>query len=144
MVIPLMPQAGNTARPEPLRFTTAWDLSGVPIADARDAVSALLARAGRRADHESALGAHLVVSELVTNAVRHAPGPGALLLVLAPGADRLDIAVRDSSPHPPVVRPRDPHRIGGHGLLLVTRLCEYLHTSRLRIGKQVMARMNLA
>ncbi|MFH8802280.1 ATP-binding protein [Streptomyces sp. NPDC017936] len=143
MVTPLRQQTTDEPRSAPLRYSAAWDLAGIPVTDARDAVRALLARVGHGVGHRSAQDAQLVVSELITNAVRHAPGPGALLLELSPGTDHLKIVVRDSSPHPPVLRARDPRRVGGHGLHLVTLLCEQLRTVRLRTGKQVVAHLSL-
>ncbi|MBW5255005.1 ATP-binding protein, partial [Streptomyces sp. P01-B04] len=54
----------------------------------------------------------LIVSELVTNAVRHAPG-GPSALTLTTTADTLDIAVTDHSCVPPA--PRVPDLIDGTG-----------------------------
>lgn len=62
----------------------------------------------------------LLVSELVTNAMRHASGFVALRLMW--DERRLRIAVDDSSPALPVVRPARPDRPGGHGLQVVARL----------------------
>jgi anti-sigma regulatory factor (Ser/Thr protein kinase) len=53
----------------------------------------------------------LVVSELVTNAVRHAPGPVHLTLSTSPAGVR--IAVRDTSTALPV--PRTPDLVSGSG-----------------------------
>ncbi|MFI9804579.1 hypothetical protein ACIHEJ_09440 [Streptomyces sp. NPDC052301] len=53
--------------------------------------------------------------------MRHAPGPGALVLELAPDAALLRISVRDGSPHVPGLPARDVRRVGGHGLHLVDR-----------------------
>jgi anti-sigma regulatory factor (Ser/Thr protein kinase) len=53
----------------------------------------------------------LVVSELVTNAVRHAPGPVVLTLSTSPAGVR--IAVRDTSAALPV--PRTPDLVSGSG-----------------------------
>jgi anti-sigma regulatory factor (Ser/Thr protein kinase) len=78
----------------------------------------------------------LVVSELVTNSVRHArvpPGRAVaygdlarvyrigLTLVLLP--DALVIEVHDPDPAPPVLRDTGPEAEGGRGLVLVTALC---------------------
>ncbi|MFI9100141.1 ATP-binding protein [Streptomyces fildesensis] len=62
----------------------------------------------------------LLVSELVTNAVRHASGAVGLRLMW--DERRLRIAVDDSSTVLPVVRPARPDLPGGHGLNLVQRL----------------------
>jgi anti-sigma regulatory factor (Ser/Thr protein kinase) len=81
----------------------------------------------------------LVVSELVTNAVMHAPGPCVLHLDYH---DRvLAVAVRDTSPTLPAARVPDPAAAnGGFGWHLLTHL-----TSRLEVqphpegGKTVTA-----
>ncbi|MEU8587507.1 ATP-binding protein [Streptomyces sp. NPDC048664] len=144
MAIPVRRPARDEHKTARLRYRMDWDRGGASIADARHAVRALLARAGHHPDHRPSQDAQLVVSEMVTNAIRHAPGPGALLLELTSDATRLRIAVRDSSPHPPVVHEPDAHRIGGHGLYLVSRLCGRIHTMALGVGKQVTAHLGLA
>ncbi|MEV7686730.1 ATP-binding protein [Streptomyces bungoensis] len=144
MVIPLGQQAVDERhRTAPLRYSAAWNTAGASVNGARQAVRTLLARAGHRPDQRPSQDAQLVVSELVTNALRHAPGPGALLLEVASDATTLLIAVRDTSPRPPEVQARDGGRIGGHGLHLVSRLCEQMHTVLLETGKQVMVRLSL-
>ncbi|MCX5000306.1 ATP-binding protein [Streptomyces longwoodensis] len=129
--------------PAPVRYCVVWDSTGVAIGDARRAVRTLLARAGHPADERTSQDAQLVVSELVTNAVRHAPGDGGLLLELTPDAGVLTVTVRDSSSSAPEQRPHDAGRVGGHGMHLVTRLCEQVRTVALADGKQVMARIVL-
>jgi anti-sigma regulatory factor (Ser/Thr protein kinase) len=143
MVIPLRKHAPDPHTPvAPPRFGAVWGSEGTSIADARNAVRGLLARAGHHRDPRISQDAEIVVSELVTNALRHAPGPGGLLLeVLSP--DRLRITVRDSSPEAPTPRVPDPRRVGGHGLHLITRLCEQFRTITLEGGKQVMAELGL-
>lgn len=82
MVTPLGKESSDCpVPPAPLRYSAVWDWPEGRIADARHAVRTLLARAGHHPDHRPSQDAQLVVSELVTNAVRHAPGPGALLLI---------------------------------------------------------------
>ncbi|MFE4856761.1 ATP-binding protein [Streptomyces sp. NPDC056670] len=126
-----------------MRYSAAWDTTELSIADARDAVRTLLTRAGHRPDDRPVQDAQLVVSELVTNALRHAPGPGHLSLEVLPDAAELRITVRDSCPEPPEPRAPNPLRIGGHGLILVTRLCDRLRTVALDNGKQVVAHLRL-
>ncbi|NKQ23516.1 ATP-binding protein [Streptomyces galbus] len=126
-----------------VRYCVVWDGAGVAIGDARRAVRTLLARAGHPAEERASQDAQLVVSELVTNAVRHAPGDGGLLLELTPDAGVLTVTVRDSSPSEPQQRPYDAGRVGGHGMYLVARLCEHVETVALADGKQVIARMVL-
>ncbi|MGW1671436.1 ATP-binding protein [Streptomyces sp. NPDC002324] len=127
----------------PLRYSAAWDTADASIADARTAVRTLLARAGHDPRHRPSQDAQLVVSELVTNALRHAPGPGGLALEVAPDAELLRITVCDSSPRPPELRAHDARRVGGHGLFLVARLCDHLQTVALKTGKQVVAHLRL-
>lgn len=64
----------------------------------------------------------LVVSEMVTNAVRHASPPVALEIQAEGG--RVHIAVRDGSPDAPQPRAAPTDAEGGRGLLLVDLLCE--------------------
>ncbi|MFZ4299128.1 ATP-binding protein [Streptomyces cinereoruber] len=126
-----------------MRFSMVWETADAPVADFRHAARTLLALAGHPPGHRASQDAQLVVTELVTNAYRHAPGPGALLLELSPGGSLLDITVRDGSSRPPVVRERDARRSGGHGLRLVVLLCERLHHNDLGTGKEVVARIRL-
>lgn len=144
MAIPLTEQAPDEREPTaPLRYSTVWDADHPPVAEARQAVRALLTRAGHPPEHRASQDAELVVSELVTNAYRHAPGPGGLELEVVPDAALLRIAVRDGSPRLPEPRDRDARRVGGHGLHLVTQLCAQLHTIALETGKQVVAHLHL-
>ncbi|MFF4169534.1 ATP-binding protein [Streptomyces sp. NPDC001744] len=144
MAIPFGELASGTRRQAaPMQFIAVWETTDAPIADFRHATRALLALAGHLPGHRASQDAQLVVTELVTNAYRHAPGPGVLLLELTPGEFLLDITVRDGSPHPPLLRPPDATRPGGHGLRLVARLCERLHHNALGTGKEVVARLHL-
>lgn len=86
--------------------------------------------------------ARLVVSELVTNAVRHAPGPCRLLLELF--EDALEISVFDGADASPVPRGHDPRRIGQHGVEIVVAVCESVRVDPLPSGKRVRARLLLA
>ncbi|MFD5544246.1 ATP-binding protein [Streptomyces sp. NPDC127079] len=144
MVTPL----GNKATDEPVpatpsQYGVAWGSEGTSIADARHAVRTLLVGAGHPADRQPTLDAQLVVSELVTNALRHAPGPGRLLLELLPEHGLLRITVHDRSPRRPRPLDPDPHRVGGHGLHLVARICERFDTVLLGDGKRVTAELSL-
>ncbi|MEU8964713.1 ATP-binding protein [Streptomyces sp. NPDC048491] len=144
MVTPLRNRASGTEdSTASLRFSAAWNTTELSIADTRAAVRTLLVRAGHEPDGRSAQDAQLVVSELVTNALRHAPGPGQLVLEVLPDAALLRITVRDGCPDPPEPRTPNPRRIGGHGLILVTRLCEQLRTVPLDDGKQIIAHLRL-
>ncbi|MFJ5998735.1 ATP-binding protein [Streptomyces sp. NPDC092370] len=84
----------------------------------------------------------LVVSELVTNADRHSNGPYILELV---GTDTtVAVSVYDSSSALPRIFPRDPERIGRHGLEIVHALAEQVSVERVPVGKRVCAVLPLA
>ncbi|MFF9838329.1 ATP-binding protein [Streptomyces sp. NPDC020422] len=85
--------------------------------------------------------AQLVVSELVTNAIRHTAGPCRLLLEL--GRDTLEISVFDQEPAAPVPRGHDPRRIGQHGVEIVVAVCQSLTVEPAPEGKRVRARLSL-
>ncbi|MFJ5551153.1 ATP-binding protein [Streptomyces sp. NPDC093225] len=75
----------------------------------------------------------LVVSELVTNAVRHTPGPCSL--EMAWEGDGIDIDVTDTSPEPPRLRRQDPAgSADGYGWWLVNRLASDVDVRRTREG----------
>ncbi|MDT6982292.1 ATP-binding protein [Streptomyces lusitanus] len=83
----------------------------------------------------------LVVSELVTNADRHSDGPYILELE---GTDAtLTVAVYDSNGTLPRVFPRDPRRIGRHGLEIVRALARDVGVERVPVGKRVRAVIDL-
>ncbi|WP_406004728.1 ATP-binding protein [Streptomyces sp. NBC_00637] len=84
----------------------------------------------------------LVVSELVTNARKYAPGP--VLLELRINAHAVDVVVRDSAPAVPAVRAADPGRIGQHGLEIVKAVAEELLIEREPGGKRITARITLS
>ncbi|QYX76729.1 ATP-binding protein [Streptomyces akebiae] len=116
------------------------------IADARHHALAFLDRA--HADHDLPVSARvrdltqLVVSELVTNARKYAPGP--VLLELRVTVDSVDIVVWDSDPTVPAARAADPDRIGQHGLEIVKAVTEDLFVEREPVGKRITARIALA
>ncbi|MEU0335630.1 ATP-binding protein [Streptomyces sp. NPDC006193] len=143
MDIPLRTHATTQARPAPLRYSRIWDSGISSIAEARDAVAALLSRARPAPGRRALQDAQLVVSELVTNAAKHAPGPCTLRLELLPDATALRVDVTDTSRQPPRRRPPDPGRVGGHGLHLVTMLCRDLGVTWLPHGKRVTATVPL-
>ncbi|MBB4899566.1 ATP-binding protein [Streptomyces griseomycini] len=83
----------------------------------------------------------LVVSELVTNADRHSNGP--YILELEGTAASLTVAVYDSSATLPRVFPRDPRRVGRHGLEIVRALARDVSVERVPVGKCVRAVLSL-
>jgi anti-sigma regulatory factor (Ser/Thr protein kinase) len=84
----------------------------------------------------------LVVSELVTNACKHAPGPCLLDLEVIEGA--VEVAVWDTDPALPVALAVDPGRVGQHGLEIVTAVCQVFEVRREPVGKRVKAVVVLA
>ncbi|MEU0943675.1 ATP-binding protein [Streptomyces canus] len=79
----------------------------------------------------------LVVSELVTNALKHAPGP--VVMELRSTGARVEVVVGDSNPTLPSAQPTDPDRVGRHGLEIVRAVTQGLDIQRLRVGKRITA-----
>ncbi|MEU3463957.1 ATP-binding protein [Streptomyces sp. NPDC006733] len=79
----------------------------------------------------------LVVTELLTNANRYAPGP--CLMELDGGPSGVTVTVWDSSTAMPRAFPHDPTRVGGHGLEIVRRICAYVSAERVPVGKRIRA-----
>ncbi|MFB7651556.1 MULTISPECIES: ATP-binding protein [unclassified Streptomyces] len=84
----------------------------------------------------------LVVSELVTNARKYAPGPCLLDLEVIDGA--VQVSVWDSGTTLPSVLAPDPSRIGQHGLELVMAVCKTFCVHREPVGKRIIAAVVLA
>ncbi|WP_328494743.1 ATP-binding protein [Streptomyces sp. NBC_00414] len=116
------------------------------IAAARRFAADFLTRA--RTDQGVAVSAHavgltqLVVSELVTNARKHAPGPALLELRIAGAA--VEVTVQDSVRARPTVHTSDPQRVGRHGLEIVQAVTEDLSIHLGPTGKRVTAHVALA
>ncbi|MFD6529747.1 ATP-binding protein [Streptomyces sp. NPDC060184] len=105
---------------------------------ARRATAAFLHRTGSALAPDRRADVLLIVSELVTNAVRHAPGPSALTLTITAGA--LDIAVTDCSCVAPAARTPDlTDGTGGMGLHIAEDLGARVFTEPLPDGKCVHA-----
>ncbi|MFJ2060642.1 ATP-binding protein [Streptomyces sp. NPDC087908] len=84
----------------------------------------------------------LVVSELVTNARKYAPGPCLLTLEVDGGA--IEVSVWDGNPTPPAILGPDPTRIGQHGLELVMAVSQSFTVCREPVGKRITATIVLA
>lgn len=80
-------------------------------------------------------GTELLVSELVTNAIRYADGPTVLRLILEP--DSLVCEVHDTSPALPRVLQVDNDAENGRGLHVVSQLAQRWGTRRTPTGKVV-------
>ena len=148
MVVPLMKQAADEQgvdKHAALHCGAAWAEGAVRAADARRDLRVFLARASRsgRAAFPASLvvDAELVVSELVTNALRHAPGPCGLKLHLT---DReLVIAVSDASREVPLAKKPDRYSVGGRGLPLVRAVSDRVAITPHKTGKQITAYLRL-
>ncbi|MFF7771811.1 ATP-binding protein [Streptomyces massasporeus] len=129
-----------------MRVGYALGGNGHCIAEARHHAGAFLDQAV--SDHQLPMSARardltqLVVSELVTNARKYAPGP--VLMELRLTASVVDVVVWDSDPTVPAARASDPGRIGQHGLEIVHAVTEKLLVEQERVGKRITARIALA
>jgi two-component sensor histidine kinase len=100
------------------RFTAPALESSVP--QVRRAVHALVADRRVPIDDDTLYGVLLIVSELVTNAVKHAAVLSPEIAVeVAVGADWIRVAVEDNHPYRPRALEADHGQTGGRGLLLV-------------------------
>ncbi|MFJ8826603.1 ATP-binding protein [Streptomyces sp. NPDC102467] len=129
----------------PLEVAISLDGTRGCIAQARQAAARFLAQA--REQHQVEVGARavedtqLIVSELVTNAVKYAPGPGLLQLRISDGT--VQVEVWDSDPMLPTARTANPERVGQHGLEIVTILAHSLTMQPTTVGKRITAALHL-
>ncbi|WP_436843296.1 SpoIIE family protein phosphatase [Streptomyces narbonensis] len=117
------------------RQVAAWELPSDPalVARARSMATEQLVRWGL---DDLAFTTELVVSELVTNAIRHASGPISLRLI----RDRsLICEVSDSQHTSPHARYAGNDEEGGRGLFMVAQLTEHWGTRYLPTGKTIWA-----
>ncbi|WP_276093214.1 SpoIIE family protein phosphatase [Streptomyces silvisoli] len=108
------------------------------VADARAWTARRLASWGL---HEAAFTTELVVSELVTNAIRHAQPPIELRLIRD---ETLICEVSDSSNTAPHMRRARSFDEGGRGLLLVSQLTQRWGTRHARDGKTIWCEQPIA
>ncbi|MCF3172343.1 ATP-binding protein [Streptomyces sioyaensis] len=109
------------------------------VGPARHLVGTYLARLEPSVERDTREAVILVVSELVTNAVRHAGGESCTLRLLADPAS-IVVSVGDASPVLP--RPRTPDVTGeggGFGWSMVCRIATTVEVSRGSQGKTVTA-----
>jgi anti-sigma regulatory factor (Ser/Thr protein kinase) len=135
---------GTQARPRATQRTRLNLQVTLPTGDgavrlARRVTGGVLAR--WRLDHVEDT-AVLLVSELVTNAVRHAKDTYAIALDLEIGATWLRIEVQDADPRWP--KPRVPGRLAesGFGLVLVDALAGRWGVRETATGKAVWAELD--
>jgi anti-sigma regulatory factor (Ser/Thr protein kinase) len=130
----------------PIQDTVALDGDGHVIAEARHRAAGFLTRV--QAEHGIPVSARamdltqLVVSELVTNARKYAPGPVLMELRIA-GAVVVEVVVWDSDPVLPVARAADAGRVGQHGLEIVMAVAQGFEAQREPVGKRITARIAL-
>ena len=124
-----------TSEDGPQRLVHAMDGGAPSIGEARRVARAYLSRAVPPVGAALVLDVLLAVSELVTNAVSHAPGP--CTLELAVDADRVLVAVSDGHRTLPAPRPPRPAGQGGLGLPMLTALAGGVRTRLRANGKTV-------
>ncbi|MFH8441829.1 ATP-binding protein [Streptomyces sp. NPDC018026] len=135
-------------RPRDGSVKVSAEYQGMPgdIARGRELARRFLARVravqGAQVSERAGEVVQLVVSELLTNACKYAPGPSLVDLELA--EDRVEVTVWDSAPVLPVPGPADPGRVGRHGLEIVMAVCESFEVHREPVGKRMRAAVGLA
>ncbi|WP_405654866.1 ATP-binding protein [Streptomyces sp. NBC_00019] len=152
------PAAGEVEEPAPglpgpLPYEGVWRFTApavdVSVPQARHAVRDLLLRQGVPVSDDLVQGLLLIVSELVTNAVRHAALLSPMLAVeVAVGAEWVRVSVEDNHPYRPTALEADHGQTGGRGLLLVREVtreaggvCDVEHTAN--GGKVIWAALPL-
>ncbi|MDX3209919.1 ATP-binding protein [Streptomyces scabiei] len=83
----------------------------------------------------------LVVSELVTNIRKYAPGPSLLTLDVRDGC--IEVGVWDTNPDLPTIPPPDPARVGQHGLEIIMATAITFQIHRVPVGKRIAASIQL-
>ncbi|MER6847804.1 ATP-binding protein [Streptomyces flaveolus] len=137
---------GDRLETTPVRVSAEYE--GIPgdIARGRELARGFLARLraarGIAVSDRTADVVQLVVSELLTNACKYAPGPSLVDLELA--EDRVEVSVWDSDPVLPVPAASDPGRVGRHGLEIVMAVCQTYEVRRETVGKRTTAAVRLA
>jgi DNA-binding NarL/FixJ family response regulator len=99
---------------------------------ARQLASAAVSAWGRQEVEDAVT---LLISELVTNAVRHARSVVEVVIRLLP--ERVRVEVRDNSPDPPQPREADAEDESGRGLILVDALAHAWGVEAREDGKSV-------
>ncbi|MER6443301.1 ATP-binding protein [Streptomyces sp. NPDC001185] len=116
----------------------ALDGENARLAKARHLAAAFLttvADAGIAVAADTVQIVQLIVSELVTNARKHAPGPAELhLRVTGPV---LLIEIHDTNPIAPIAKAPDPTRVGQHGLEIVSALARTVTVEQTPDGKRI-------
>ncbi|MFH8804550.1 ATP-binding protein [Streptomyces sp. NPDC017936] len=136
---------GTTPGERALQTTVALGGDGADIAHARHLAAQFLIRVqaghGLPVSQRALDVTQLVVSELVTNARKYAPGPALLDLRIA--GDTVEVSVWDSGPVLPIARAADAGRVGQHGLEIVMAVAQGFEAQREPVGKRITARIAL-
>ena len=139
--------------PDPLPYEGVWRFTApavdASVPQARHAVRDLLHRQGVPVSDDLVHGLLLIVSELATNAVKHAALLSPMLAVeVAVGAEWVRVSVEDNHPYRPTALEADHSGEGGRGLLLVREVtreaggvCDVEHTAN--GGKVIWAALPL-
>ncbi|GAB2920269.1 ATP-binding protein [Streptomyces mayteni] len=110
------------------------------VAAARQFVCEVLARLTPALADSQIDDARLIVSELVTNAVRYGTEPGdSVRVVIAPAADVVRIEVHDTVRRRPRIKPESDERVRGRGLFIVEALAVRWGVDDRPLGKAVWA-----
>jgi anti-sigma regulatory factor (Ser/Thr protein kinase) len=116
--------------------TAVFRRDAASVASAREWLAGFLDRhAVPRSTRRDAV---LIISELVTNALRHGLGDIVVRGSLS-GATKVQVSVTDSGPELPHVQPIDPDRVGGVGLHIVQEVAAHWGVSPFPGGKTVWA-----
>ncbi|MGV9878618.1 ATP-binding protein [Streptomyces sp. NPDC003006] len=111
------------------------------VTDARDVTRDFIADLTPAVGDQTAASIELVVSELVTNVVRHARGALCSLRLQA-RSDAIAIAVSDADPRPPQERTPDlVGGTGGFGWPMVRNLAEAVSVTPGATGKTICAEL---
>jgi anti-sigma regulatory factor (Ser/Thr protein kinase) len=128
-----------------IQTTVALEGDGTSIARARHLAAGFLTRVqaeyGLPVSQRAMDLTQLVVSELVTNARKYAPGP--VLMDLRIVGDAVEVVVWDCDPVLPVARAADAGRVGQHGLEIVMAVAQGFTAQREPVGKRITARIAL-
>ncbi|MFK0179832.1 ATP-binding protein [Streptomyces xanthochromogenes] len=112
--------------------------SSAPVADARDSTWDFLEGLALPLAADAADTVVLVVSELVTNSLRHGGGTCTLDLTVHP--DSIEVAVHDRSTRAPQMRTPDLHGdTGGFGWPMVNRLAHATYVTHSSAGGKTVS-----
>ncbi|KUN40449.1 regulator [Streptomyces longwoodensis] len=136
---------GTAPHEQAIQTTMALQGEGTSIAEARHLAARFLTRV--QAEHGLPVSqravdvTQLVVSELVTNARKYAPGP--VMMDLRIVGDLVEIVVWDSAPELPVAKAADAGRVGQHGLEIVMAVAQGFEVQMEPVGKRITVRIAL-